>query len=394
MKRNRFILCGAILASGTFASFFGGTFSYALFYLTLIVPVLSLAYTFFVYIRFRLYQKIQERKVLKGELVPYEFTLSNEDIISFTNIKVNFFTDKSYVTDAQAKTEYLLLPGQSDTLKTTLCCKYRGEYDVGVKSVEVTDYLYLFSITYPIFTKLNLTVLPQVFTVDKLRISEDEQDPKKTRCSSRFDQETLDIDVRKYAHGDNKRHIHWKASAKQNELMTRKITENAKTRVLMILDLAPVHEKDLSRIIIEDQILESALSIADYYKNNSTDVCVCYDRNGSKQENIRSDSDFKLFYEHCAALYFNARSKAEEILLSQLQNSSEVFFGILLTHSLTLELYEAAADALLRGNRLSILLISDDTSSGTMERIHDFSGIGIPVYRITREDNVSDILSA
>ena len=393
MKRNRLILAAVILAAGIYASFFGGNFSYTLFYLTLIVPVLSLMYTLFVYLRFRLYQDIGERKVLKGELVPYAFTLSNEDAVSYTNIKVNFFKDKSYVSDTDGRTEYLLLPGQSDTLQTTLCCKYRGEYDVGVKSVEITDFLYLFSVTYPIYTKLNLTVLPRVFTLDKLVFSQDEQDPKKSRYRPRPEEEFLDVDVRKYAPGDSMRTIHWKVSARQNALFTRRVSDHPKTKVLLLLDLSPVHEKDLSKVIVEDQMLESALSIADYYKNHSTDVDVCYDQNGRQAETIDSETAFKAFYQRCATLHFNGRTSAAELLLEQIKTGTGRFFGILIVHSVTGELYDVAAEAVARGNSLALLFVSDDVSEPVKLLLQDFGRLGIAAYRITGEDNVTDRLS-
>lgn len=393
MKRNRWILAAAILASGTFASFFGGNLSYALFYSTLIIPVVSFFYTFLVYIRFKLYQKIEQRKVMKGELLPYEFTISNEDIFSYTNIKVNFFADKSYVADAQAETEYLLLPGESNTLKTVLCCKYRGEYDVGVKSVVITDYLYLFSITYPIYTKLNLTVLPRVYPIERLRISQEEPDPRKTRSSAGANREQLDMDVRRYTSADSKRLIHWKASAKSGELLVRKYSENPKTRVLLIMDLSPVREPDLSRVILEDKIIESALSIADYYKSNRTELAVCYDKNGIQKQTIQNDTDFKIFYNHCSGLYFNARAGTGEILQSWMSGSSESVFGILITHSLTAELYETASRALSRGYDITILFISDDTSQPVKQLTEDFHALGIPVFKIMSEDTVTDILS-
>ena len=45
MLRNRLILAAAIIAAGTFASFYGGNIPYALFYLTLATPIISVLYT-------------------------------------------------------------------------------------------------------------------------------------------------------------------------------------------------------------------------------------------------------------------------------------------------------------------------------------------------------------
>lgn len=91
---NRIIMLILIIASAIFASHYGGNVSYALFYMSLSVPVVSILYTFYVYIRFRIYQEIGQRLVVKGDFIPYSFTLANEDYITFRSIKVNFFHDK------------------------------------------------------------------------------------------------------------------------------------------------------------------------------------------------------------------------------------------------------------------------------------------------------------
>ena len=394
MRRNRLILCAVIIAAGIFASFYGGNVAYALFYITLTVPAASILYTIFVYCRFCLYQKIEQKRVLKGELIPYEFTLSNEDVISYTNIKVNFFTDRSSVLDTGGKTEYLLLPGESNTLKTMLCCKYRGEYNVGVESVVITDYLFLFSITYPIITKLNLTVLPRVFSLDKLKISQDEQDPKKTNFHLSTSNEQLDTDVRKYSGSDSRKLIHWKASAKKHELLSRRYTDNAKTRIMLMMDLAPVKEHDLDKIIIEDKIIESTLSITDYYKNNSTNIVVCYDSSGLIKENISNVIDFEVFYQNCAYFNFNSKLKVENLLYQQITDNPENFFGIIITHSITSALYDTSMQAVSRGIDLTILFVSDDSSNSVKQLIQNFNSLGIRVFRINSDDSIIDVLSA
>lgn len=168
MLVNRILLLVFIIASGVFASHYGGNVSYALFYMSLFIPAVSLLYTFYVYIRFRIFQEIGQRVVVKGDLIPYSFTLANEDYITFRSVKVNFLHDKSTISSAEDIREYCLLPGQSETMETTLRCNYRGEYYVGANTVDIIDYLYLFKITYPITSKLKVTVLPRVIQIPRI----------------------------------------------------------------------------------------------------------------------------------------------------------------------------------------------------------------------------------
>ena len=61
-------------------------------------------------------------------------------------------------------------------------CKYRGHLSGGRKSVEVTDFLGLFTIPYPLMSQIRLTARPRIIPMEQLRVVLQEQDPK-TRFS-------------------------------------------------------------------------------------------------------------------------------------------------------------------------------------------------------------------
>ena len=116
MKINRFICLLLVIGCGVFASYYGGNISYALFYLVLMLPVVSFFYTVYVYARFKIYQSIDSYLVVKGDWTNYAFIVANEDFITFRNIKVNFLKDKSTIEEGTQATEYSLLPSESEGL--------------------------------------------------------------------------------------------------------------------------------------------------------------------------------------------------------------------------------------------------------------------------------------
>ena len=83
-----------------------------------------------------------------GQPVPYFFVLQNDDYFAFTSVGVRLFSSFSYVEKLPDGTSYELLPGDKYTFETKLVCKYRGEYEVGVKEIVITDFLRLFQISY------------------------------------------------------------------------------------------------------------------------------------------------------------------------------------------------------------------------------------------------------
>ena len=393
MKTNRLICILFIIGSGIFASYYGGNISYALFYLALFIPVISFLYTLYVYFRFKIYQTMDSYMVVKGDWNSYSFVIANEDFIAFRNVKVNFLYDKSTIKKTEDSIEYSLLPNDKEKMDTQIRCNYRGEYFIGVDSIEVTDFLYLFSITYPITSKLKVKVLPRVVTVEQLGIAPALIDSKNPMHFSNFVEEELDTEIRKYVRGDNKKRIHWKASAKMNELISRKYNQKPKAEVVLFMDLEKIHEDDLSVVITEDKIMESVLAIANYYVAKNTPSQIIYAMEDIKQIHINSKHEFDGFYKACINIRFESKTSVDELTLRRLQRGDNGIFYVIATHKLTKELYMSSLRVLSGGNRLCILFVSDDVSVTTKKLMEDMKKAGVDVYRILSEDEIEGVLS-
>jgi uncharacterized protein (DUF58 family) len=394
MLLNRIILLLLITASGIFASFYGGNVSYAFFYMAISVPFVSFFYTFYVYVRFRLFQEIGQRVVVKGDMTYYAFTIANEDYITFRSVKVNFLHDKSTISNADSIEEYCLLPNASETLHTTIRCNYRGEYYVGASSIDITDFLYLFKITYPIRSKLKVTVLPRVVPIGKLNMAPPQKDVKQAPFLFHPEKESMDIETRKYQFGDNLKQVHWKVTAKRNELFSRKYTSDPRTEISILMDLSPVNEDNLSSIIIEDQILEGTLAIANYCKDNNTKAKVYYEQDGLKNISIRSKMDFDMFYQLCVHIRFHAKMTMDEVLTESYNYGDDNNFYVIITHNLSHELYKRILPISEKGNAISVLLICDKINSEQEDILLSLKLAGITFRHITREDEIGEVLNS
>lgn len=392
MLINRVICILTIIATSIFASFYGGNISYALFYLSILIPLVSYLYTFYVYIRFKLLQTIDSHLVVKGDWIPYSFIIANEDFITHRNIRVKFLSDRSTIEAAGQRAEYSLLPGESDRLETRIKCNYRGEYFVGVHSIEVTDFLYLFTLTYPINTKLKAIVLPRVVPLEELKITPMEMDVKNPLRYSNSIEEELDTEIRRYAPGDNKKRIHWKASAKKGELLSRQYLHKPKAETVLFMDLKNIEEEDLQVTIFEDKIIECTLAIAKYYADRRIASQIIYDMGGKTAVNISSKDDFQIFYNSCVSIRFTADNPLDNLIQDRIMSGDGGTFYLAITHYLTKEFYLASLQAVSRGNHFSVLFISDDVSEDTKDIINSLRNAGANVHQIMSQDEIEDIL--
>lgn len=365
MLRNRLIYLGILILTIVYASFYGGNVAYAMLYLVILVPVISFIYTFYVYSRFKIYQDIPVREVTKGEAIPYTFVIENSDIFSFVRVKVDFIDEMASIADSDKLREHCMLPDTNRSYDTTMVCKYRGTYYVGAKSLEVTDFFYLFTIRYKLPTMTKFTIYPRVLKLDRLKSGIDAVDTKNiiNRISS---DGQVDNDLRKYVAGDNRKLIHWKNSAKKRELLTRKYVDNEMLETVLILDNTHRAE-DEAGIIEEDKIIEASLAIAYNYFTHSIPVRVISD---GVDILVEDSTTFNSFIKLCADLKFNGHMDIKEEIES-MNNGNTTKNYLVITSMLEDKLVYTLRNAISLGNVANVVYIeSNETDYTPVEGVY------------------------
>lgn len=304
-----------LIGTGVLVSNKGGSAAYMLFYFAVMLPILAVFYTTYVYIRFRISQDISH-KVVKGEKVPYDLIIANEDILPYTNVALKFYSKRVDVVSEEGSKDFgqlSLLPQEIKHVHANMYCKYRGTYPVGVKSVVVTDFMGLFSITYPMRSPVRLTATPRILPLKRLQIPLTEQDSKNQLFFSEQEQEILSADMRKYQTGDPTKWIHWKNSAKAGELLVRPPMPEELPEHMIFIDLTPVEGEELERLQKEDDIIEAAVAFAFDYCQKQIPVRIVYYRDGLNELQILGKSSFDVFYNQCADIPFVSEHPLEKV---------------------------------------------------------------------------------
>ena len=328
MKEVRIGVILCILLSGFFVTFYGGTIPYRFFQCSLLVPVLCLIYTAYVYARFKIYQEVEHNTLVKEEIADYTIQVGNEDYIMYEHIKLNFYEDNSRVLDVEPFRESYLLPGEKKEYKTSVLCRYRGNYAIGVKSVQVTDFMHLFSITYPIKEPYNVTVLPKTISLDKCFFLEEDCDDKQGNGLFEIKKQEPDVEIRPYLPGDEKRMIDWKASAKYKELFTRKNMNIVKQGVIIYMEMLP--PKEMERLAVEDKLLECVLAIAYYCVNHNTRCSMVYEEGEICLHEIRDLAAYDSMYQETAQLCFRGKLSADALLEECIPEENQIVVLVVL----------------------------------------------------------------
>lgn len=321
MRTHRFIFLNLWILSLVSISFFGGAVSYGFFFGMTLLPAVSLIYILSVYFRFKIYQELGSRSMVCGRPERYFFILQNEDYFAFTGVAIRLFSDFSYVEELPDDREHELLPGDRFTYETRLVCRYRGEYEVGVKEVIVTDFFRLFRVRYSNPGTIKALVRPRVVRLSELRGMEEFQAPLQRET---YGETEPDILVRDYVEGDSLKQIHWKASAREGRLMTRLKTGEEKQGISVFCDMTRFGRRPEDYLPLENKMLETLLALGFFFAGKDVGISVYYGQNGLVRQQVRGMKDFDGFYQSTAEAVFGEQEDVLK-LLAQVRAQGDIW---------------------------------------------------------------------
>lgn len=306
MRVRRCILGICWLLSLILISLYGGTVSYGIFFGLTLIPFVSFLYIMFVWIFHRIYQEIGSRNIVCGQSVPYYFVLKNESWFAFAGIKIFFFSDFSYVEELPDEIEYELLPGEQYKYETSFVCKYRGEYEVGIKEIVISDFWRLFGIKFVVRESRKIIAAPKLIQLDELKSV---SDISAMMQSENLQVTELDVVTREYSTGDPLKQINWKVTAREGKLMSRKPIGEEKRGVALMFDTRRCDKDPGVYLPIENKVLEIVLALALFMSKSNTPVSYFYHQknaqNSTEQGGLNGLQDIEDFYAQIKSVQFD-----------------------------------------------------------------------------------------
>lgn len=351
MRRNRIILLLLWILSLIAISFYGGAVSYGFFIVLTLIPVISLLYLTLVILQFRIYQRLEGKAVIANRTSDFYFTLQNEGLMAFAGIRVLFYSTFSSIAGLSDETEYELLPKTGIRRQTKVVCKYRGEYDIGIKKIVARDFFRLFTITYHNREPLRVMVKPNIVQVAQLKSAAHVLSAARESHANRHEPDVL---VRDYASGDDIRFMHWNATAASGKLMVRERIGEQQQGIAVILNPKRQNQGIEDYLPVENKMLETVLALTLYFCKANIPVSVyCMTGiaggasggaaggltsgglQGLSISHVSEQRQFDVFYEQMAGFAFDVRKEAAA-LYEQVIQSGEIFTkksAFLVTHT-------------------------------------------------------------
>ena len=396
MTKNRVLYGSLFFSALIFIYFYGGKIPYMLFYVIILLPVISIAFTLIAYARFQFVESIDNRIVVKGDTVNFTLSIHNRDFFLYPFIKINFYgADTIFAKQFQSKS-FSLLPFKKKSFTFKLTCKYRGYYMVGIKSIEFEDYLGIFRLSYSPKTTKTVTVNPRLIHLDNLRIKTNYLSESHSIMNNRYEDITTISDTRKYAYGDSLKKIHWKLSAKVNELMVKNYEGTSKTNCVIMMDLKKNKYSYEQNLMLEDKLIESTVAVVYYCLYNWIPINLIYHFKDVNDIEAKNTMDFEKIYNMLSNVRFDQDIDLKDLLSIYCRDNTKKVDLLIFTSYLDYGLYDEIYKAKAIGYDVNLIYISPEDLTGTCECIvkdilMDLPEIGVNTYKINIDDDIKMI---
>jgi len=377
-----------------FVVFIGGELFYLLFYtflLSVFIPFIHSLITviglngkisipkevFYKDSAITVYYKIQNRTPF---LIPY--------LVIENKLKHNISSNKSRIVSLLGRKIY--------EYSTTINLPKRGYYNIGEIEVTVQDIFKIFKLKKNISSDEFLLVYPKVICLSSLKnnfISYEGRVPSPYRKS----EDTSSINtIREYVQGDKLKSIHWKLAAKNSQPMVKVYDDIGGFKEFIFIDNSILSYKEDIEERLEDKSVEIAVSIMDYYLNNSIDFTLFYQEHDKTVEiHSKEIDDLKIVLDSLAKLKANGKKMFQDLLLNNMVDISEYSNVVIITPNFNKEVGTAAMDLLNKNASATFILVEDKKNNTGFSDVNILQNLikeNISIYHVDYDADVKDIL--
>ena len=314
MKRSRIRYLIMLFLSFVYIYFDGGFLPYTLFYIVLLLPVVSLAYLVIVFNTFKYTERLDKREYQKGEVLDYTLCIHNETPFYIAYFTVYMHLEGQMLIKGMRNEHLTLRPFSVQEFKFNVLILYRGRYKVGISHIEIRDFLNLFSFRYIPGETKQIRVFPRILPVEELNIPYFRMSDNEYMSRNRDTGHTEIKDIRDYMYGDSLKKIHWKLSSKFGKWLIKETTASSEKEFWILLDLSRILGDDEEVLKIEDRTVEFLVSVAKVLLNTGFNIKLCFYRNEQICLTYSGNNGFMHLYDLLSLIPFDQVAHFSEIL--------------------------------------------------------------------------------
>lgn len=392
MKRNIVIILSIILL--VFVLFVGGKMPYFLFYIYISALLVPLTHCLIIYKDLSGSVNIPNKSIYVGDKVAISYTVRNSGKITIPYLEIENSISRELTGEEPPKIMTTLNPKDFFTYNEELILKRRGYYPLGEIQLVIKDVFGFYSIKKKVTSETALLVYPMPTELNSFRITSIEQLGDMLIDDKAFQDKTRVSSIRDFREGDSVKWIHWKLSAKLDELIIKEFDNSADTHVVVFVDnYQGLYKNDLDRRL-EDKVADVGISVINYYIKHSIPVTLqTQDREKIVEVNGNKKSDLKPFLETFARFKGNGVFELGAFMKKRIDIIKKGSTVVIITP--IIDKSAGTQGILLKSANLNpLFIVVRENNTGLIEPTVE-KGLreeGIPIYILDYENNIKAAL--
>lgn len=396
MIKSKILIFIVFILLFIFVILVGGTMPYFLLYifsLTFIIPFLHGLIT---QRRLRGSVEIPKDALFTGDSININYQVENTSSLSIPYLEIQSDITKKLTGTANFNVIVSLGKKETFTRGETVILKRRGYYQLGEIDVTIRDVFRIFSFKKKFSSSTSLLVYPETINLSTFKITSSQQSGELLIHNLAFQDKSRVSSLRDYREGDSVKAIHWKLSAKKDSPIIKDYENRVDTNAVIFLDNNKLLFKyDVDRHL-EDTLADIALSIVNYFLNQSIEV-ILETQNEGKYIQVygQQKSDLKPFLETLALFTGNGTYDAKSLLLARLERIKKGSTFIIITPNLDKSMGAVGIQLKMKNlNPLFIVVTDMENRTGNIDLTVEkrLNQDMIPVYIIDHSTSIKESL--
>lgn len=249
--------------------FVAGPAGYLPIIAVIIALLICLVYLLILRSAIRCIDVTQAHSCQRGEGLDFTLRMENHSFLVSPQIEAAFYlSDLFGDVDTEMAFTFTQAPFEKRDFPLDVRFDHIGRYTAGLKKVKIYGLLGILSFTLDKGSVYNIEVLPNVWDIEQLDVSE------MIQLENPFSKIAAQVeggdysDIREYVAGDSIKSIHWKLSAHTNTYMTKRMETYGNPGMTVVLDLCCGTCDSESKMKMFDAVVEAAMSICYFALRN------------------------------------------------------------------------------------------------------------------------------
>ncbi|MDP3385692.1 MAG: DUF58 domain-containing protein [Eubacteriales bacterium] len=250
----------------------GGVMPYFILYVFLLALLIPWTHSFIVLQSLTGRVNVPREAFYIGESVNIGYQIKNRSIFRIPFLELNSFISQR-LSGKETPKEIITLESKQDFSKNeTIVLKRRGFYELGDLEVSVNDVFRFFSLKKNITSNIGLIVYPKIIRLSTFEIMASQQLGELRVFDRAFLDKSRTTSLKPYQEGDSIKRVHWKMSAKKDEIIVKDYENRGDTHVAVFIDNDQKHfTRDVDRRL-EDKIVDVAVCMVNYCLDQHVEV--------------------------------------------------------------------------------------------------------------------------